>query len=263
MRGYNATCTGNTGILDLFCYSGGDQDENSFLDGSSGSVTSIVDRYVAIDSNATGGKSASESGSEMTDPAKNNFATQADSIVANASQPVRVVVELGGNDLCNRGAASDLYTDTEWQDAVDAGLQTLVDGLPDGSTVLLSSVPRVHDLRAAGIEKQNSESGVDCEAFWNTYDVCRIATADDQNFDALAERQQSYNEILASRAQYFNDQAATTGVEVVAEYQGESLESVGTYAFSATDINGGDCFHPSISGQNKLSEIIWNNNPYQ
>jgi len=263
MRGYNATCDSNTGLFDFLCYGGGDQPENSFLDGSSGSVLSIVDRYVAIDSRATGGKAASESGSEMTDPTKNNFATQAAYIVANATQPVRVVVELGGNDLCNRASADDLYTDSEWQDSVDAGLLTLVEGLPDGSTVLLSSVPRVQDLRAVGIEKQNTTSGVNCESFWATYDVCRIATADDQNFDALSERQRSYNEILASRAQFYNEQASSTGVEVVAEYQGESLQSVGTYAFSASDINGGDCFHPNVAGQNKLSEIIWNNNPFQ
>jgi hypothetical protein len=76
-------------------------------------------------------------------------------------------------------------------------------------------------------------------------------------------QQKSYNEILVERAAAFNDQATSTGVEVVAEYQGEAVESVGTYAFGASDINGGDCFHPSISGQNELSRIIWQNNPFK
>ncbi|MGD8907553.1 MAG: hypothetical protein PVG58_11705, partial [Gammaproteobacteria bacterium] len=42
MRGYNATCDGNTGLFDFLCYGGGDQPENSFLDGSSSSVESVV-----------------------------------------------------------------------------------------------------------------------------------------------------------------------------------------------------------------------------
>ena len=263
MRGYNASCTRNTGLFDFLCYGGGDQAQNSFLDGSSTSVLSIVDRYLTIDPAATGGKSASQSGSEMTDPAKNNFATQANAIVAAATTPVQVVVELGSNDLCNRNSAAEFYTDAEWQAAVDAGLQTLVNGLPNGSTVLLSSVPRVQDLRAAGIAKQTSNSRVDCEAFWTTFDVCPIATADDSNYDALELRQTRYNETLTARAQAFNTDAASTGVEVVAEYQGEFVSSVGTYRFSASEINGGDCFHPSIEGQNKLSEVIWTNDPFK
>ncbi len=265
MRGYNASCTGNTRFWDLFCYGGGDQDNNSFLDGSSSNVVSLVDRYVQLDAGASGGKSASESGSEMTDPGRNNFATQAAAIVASATQPLTVVVELGGNDLCNRTSEADMYTDAEWQDAVDAGLQRLVDGLPDGSTVYLSSVPRVQDLRSVGIEKQTGDSGVNCESFWSSYDVCTIATSSEIYFSALEERQQAYNEILADRAIYFNDQAVTTGVEVVAEYQYQAggAVTVGSYGFAPAEINGGDCFHPSISGQNKLSEVLWGNNPFK
>lgn len=263
MRGYNADCTRNTGLFDFLCYGGGDQPENSFLDGTNSAVLSIVDRYVALDSRATGGKAASESGSEMRDPGKNNFATQATAIVSAASQPVKVVVELGGNDICNRTSDTDMYTDAQWQESVDAGLDVLVNGLPDGSTVYLSSVPRVQDLRGVGIAKQTGNSRVNCESFWATYDVCSVATASDTYFDAISERQQSYNEILAARALDYNAQAATTGVEVTAEYAGDSSLSVGTYAFTTNDMNGGDCFHPSVAGQNKLSEILWGNNPYQ
>jgi lysophospholipase L1-like esterase len=263
MQGYNASCTGNTSFGDLICYASGEQPEHSFLDGSSASVTSILDRYLALDGRATGSKSASESGSEMVDPAKNNFEAQANAIVAAATQPVRVIVELGGNDLCNRTSDQDLYTGEQWQAAVDAGLQVLVNGLPDGSTVLLAGVPRVQDLRAAGLERQAADSGVNCQSFWSTYGVCEVATATDAYLAAIAAKQQQYNGILAERAQAFNADAATTGVEVVAEYAGEFTSSVGTFAFGADDINGGDCFHPSIGGQNTLSEVIWGNNPFK
>ena len=267
MRGYNATCKTNTGLFDFLCYGGGDQPENSFLDGSSAAVTSIVDRYIQLDAQVTGGKAASASGSELTDPAKNNFATQANAIVNSATQPVRVFVELGGNDICNRATTADLYSDATWESAVRAGLDTLTGRLPDGSTVLLVSVPRVQDLRAAGIAKQTSTSGVNCENFWASYDVCRIGTAGGVDLAArlasIDVRQRAYNDKLVALAGEYNGRAASTGVEVVAEFDPNANASVGSYAFQATDINGGDCFHPSIQGQNKLSEIIWGRNPYK
>jgi lysophospholipase L1-like esterase len=267
MRGYNASCTGNTTFIDLLCYAGGDQPTNSFLDGSSSSVTSIVDRYIALDPQVTGGKAASASGSEMTDSAKNNFAEQASAIVAAATQPTRVFVELGGNDICNRATVNDLYTDAKWEAAVRAGLHTLVNGLPGGSTVLMVSVPRVQDLRAVGIAKQTSTSGVNCQSFWSSYDVCRIATADGSDLAtrlaAIDAKQHTYNDILVSLAAEYNAEAAATGVEVVADYDPTANASVGSYGFQPDEINGGDCFHPSIKGQNKLSEIIWGRNPYK
>jgi lysophospholipase L1-like esterase len=268
MRGYNATCKTNTGLFDFLCYSGGDQPENSFLDGSSAAVTSIVDRYIQLDAQFTGGKAASASGSEMTDAAKNNFATQASAIVSAATQPTRVFVELGGNDICNRATVNNLYTDAVWETAVRAGLETLVTGLPDGSTVMLVSVPRVQDLRAAGVAKQTSSGGtVNCQNFWASYNVCRIATADGSDLatrlSAIDAKQRAYNEKLVALAGEYKTRAITTGVEVVAEFNPTTNASVGSYSFQATDINGGDCFHPSIQGQNKLSEIIWGRNPYK
>ncbi|HSQ69450.1 MAG TPA: SGNH/GDSL hydrolase family protein, partial [Steroidobacteraceae bacterium] len=267
MRGYNASCTGNTQWWHLFCYAGGDQPEHSFLDGSSSSVTSLVDRYILLDPQVTGGKSASESGSEMTDPAKNNFAAQASAIVNAATQPVRVFVELGGNDICNRATTDDLYSGPEWEAAVRAGLEILVNGLPDGSTVLMVSVPRVQDLRAVGIAKQTSTSDVNCEDFWASYDVCRIATANGTDLAArlaaIDTAQRAYNGLLVALADEYNALASSTGVEVVADYEPTPNASVGSYSFEPDDINGGDCFHPSILGQNKLSEIIWGRNPYQ
>lgn len=266
MRGYNASCTRND-ILGLFCYSGGDQPENSFMDGSSASVVSLVDRYIEIDPLFSGDKNASASGSEMTDPAKNNFAAQASAIVSSATQPTRVFIELGGNDICNRATVNDLYTVETWELAVKDGLDTLVAGLPDGSTVMMVSVPRVQDLRAAGILKQQTTSGVNCQSFWSTFGVCRIATADGgdltERLAAIEARQEAYNVKLAALAAEYNADATITGVEVVTDYDPNMDRSVGSYRFQPADINGGDCFHPSIQGQSKLSEIIWSKNPHR
>jgi lysophospholipase L1-like esterase len=263
MRGYNADCTSNTGLFSFLCYGGGDKPQYSFFDGSSTTVLSIEDRYIQVDPLFSADQNAAASGSEMTDPAKNNFLAQATAIVTGTTQPARVFIELGGNDICNRGTVSQLYSDSTWETAVRAGLDKLVAGLPDGSTVLMVSVPRVQDLRAAGIQKQQTASSVNCENFWASYDVCRIATASDANFAAIDERQKAYNAKLAVLAAEYNGRALETRVEVATDYDPAFNASVGSYSFQPGDINGGDCFHPSIQGQNRLSEVIWNRNPHK
>ena len=82
---------------------------------------------------------------------------------------------------------------------------------------------------------------------------------------ASRERQQRYNEILREEALAYtaNDSGQNPrGIEVVTDYTDETPgTSVGTTTFLTTDINGGDCFHPSIQGQNKLADGIWTLNP--
>jgi len=268
MRGYNADCTSNTGLFSFLCYGGGDKPQYSFFDGSSSTVLSIEDRYIQLEPLFAADQNAAASGSEMTDPAKNNFLAQATAIVGSTTQPARVFIELGGNDICNRGTVDQLYDDAKWETAVRAGLDKLVAGLPDGSTVLMVSVPRVQDLRAVGIQKQQTASSVNCENFWASYDVCRIATAGGTDLatrlSAIDARQKAYNAKLATLTAEYSLRATSTGVEVVTDYDPTgSATSVGTYSFQPGDINGGDCFHPSIQGQNRLSEVIWNRNPHK
>jgi hypothetical protein len=138
--------------------------------------------------------------------------------------------------------------------------------------VYLSSVPRVHDLYGAGLDKQDAESDVDCELVWEAFDICRIVT-DDATVDGetqafrlaqIAARQQRYNEILAEQAVAWTANANglnPRGIRVVTDYAGEAAPSVGTIHFGAAQINGGDCFHPSLAGQNAIAEQLWRNSP--
>ena len=50
------------------------------------------------------------------------------------------------------------------------------------------------------------------------------------------------------------------GIEVISSYVDEATPSVGTTTFSATEIDGGDCFHPSVAGQNVVADTIWADN---
>lgn len=275
--GFGADCKYNRYFWDLFCLLGGDQPEHSWFDGWSSNVNSIHDRYKALDPNIQANKSAAESGSELRG-GSNNFVTQANNIVAQTTTPDHVEVLLGGNDICNRECTNPancnnpLYTDGEWRSSVQSGLDILMSGLPLGSTVYIGGVPRVHDLRAAGLAKQASSSRIRCENVWSSFDICSIATNGsamngESNADrlvAIAARQQRYNEILAEEAAAYNANTNgknSRGIEVVADYVDESTPSAGTTSFGANEIDGGDCFHPSVSGQNLLSDVMWSNNP--
>ena len=269
--GFGADCTRNRYFWDLFCLLGGDQPEHSWFDGWDNSVNSVHDKYKVIAPNIDANKEAAKSGAEMRG-GSDSFAIQADRILAQSTVADHVEVVLGGNDICNRGCVDPancddpLYTESQWRSAVQLGLDKLVAGLPSGSTVLLGSVPRVQDLRAAGLEKEASSSGVNCENIWSTYSVCRIATnggtMNGEDFSAryngINAAQRRYNEILAEEAAAYN---GVNGVEVVAEYNGEENLNTGTFQFSKDDIDGGDCFHPSLKGQSTIADLMWSGNP--
>ena len=270
MRGYNASCVGNKTFSDLLCYSGGEQDQNSFFDGTSSAVVSLADHFIAAGASTTYSKAAAQSGSEMVG-GSNNFRTQAQAVVSASRKPVQVKVELGGNDICNRTSVATMYSEDVWRDAVKAGLDLLTQRLPDGSSVVLVGVPRVQDLRAVGVAKASTR--VDCPSFWDSYDVCNIATLDRemggltlaQRLPLIEARQVRYNQILAEEATTYNALATQTRVEVIAETYGpfgQTAPEVGTYGFLPSEINGGDCFHPSIEGQNKVSDVVWSNDKF-
>jgi hypothetical protein len=276
MRGYNATCTGNTSFADLLCYSNGDQPENSFFDGTSTAVKSLADYFIAAGATTAYSKAASKSGSEMIG-GSNNFATQASAIIAalnGSTNPVQVKVELGGNDICNSTSTDAMPSSDTWRTAVHNGLAVLTQQLPDKSSVVLVGVPRVQDLYAVGVAKSNGSSRVNCPSFWESFDVCEIATVNrvfgnetlSQRLPKIAARQAEYNKVLLEEAAAFNAFSSQNGVEVVAETDGvysNKRPEVGNYSFTTSEINGGDCFHPSIAGQNKISTVVWGNDPYR
>jgi len=278
---FAADCTGNVWFWDMFCLLGGDQPEHSWFDGWSSNVNSVHDRYKALDNSIGASKSAAMSGAEMRGSGDSgsqpNFAAQAADIVTQSPLPDHVEVLLGGNDICNRDCTdpancnNPLFTDSQWRESVQAGLDTLMTGLAPGSTVQLNGMPRVQDLRQAGVDKQASSSSINCDSLWSSYDVCRIVTnggtmngeGSAQRLAAVAAAQQSYNAILAEEATAYNSNANgknPNGIEVVSEYVDENTPSGGTFSFGAQHIDGGDCFHPNVSTQSKIADFAWSAN---
>ena len=211
------------------------------------------------------------------DGSEPSFAAQATIIVAQSPTPDHVELIFGGNDLCSRDCVDPancddpIYTDAEWRQAARNGLNTLVSGMPEGSTILVGSVPRVQDIRQAGLDKQAGDQYVNCESIWSSYNVCSIVTqAAPLNGEVLATRiaavaaaQQRYNVILAEESAAYNSNSNgqnPNGIEVIAEYVDEYTPSGGTFQFGAEQINGGDCFHPNVATQSLIDDLMWNAN---
>jgi lysophospholipase L1-like esterase len=278
-QAFAADCTCNAYLWCLFCLLRGDQPEHSWFDGSSHDVYSVHDRYRGLAGGIGADKSAAEDGARMRG-GDAPFSTQAARILSQVPPPEHVEVELGGNDICSRECvdpafcSKPLYTDAEWTEAIRDGLDLLVAGLPQGSTVYLLGVPRVQDLRQAGLDKQRRSSGVDCEGVWEDFDICEIVTrggfrdglTEEMRLAAIAARQRRYNEILRSEAEAYNRNTNgrnPRGIEVLTDYVDEATPSTGTYSFGPDDIDGGDCFHPSLAGQNKVAELSWAGNSHR
>ena len=147
-------------------------------------------------------------------------------------------------------------------------------GMPaEGSSILLGSVPRVQDIRDAGLALESQNPGkVDCQSMWSSYNVCRIVTAGgtfnneniQQRHDGVIAAQQRYNAILAEEASAYNSNANglnPNGIMVTAEYVDEYTPSSGTFSFGAEHLNGGDCFHPNVATQDLVADMLWAANP--
>ena len=280
-RAFAADCTYNSSFWGLLCPGSGDQPQHSWFDGSSPNVNSVHDRYKLLDGSITANKDAATTGAEMVgireDGPEPSFGAQAVTIAAQSPAPDHVELIFGGNDLCSRDCVDPencddpIYTAAEWRQALRGGINTLMSSMPQGSSILLGSVPRVQDIRQAGVDKQAADQYVDCDSIWSSYDVCSIVTQPAPlNGETLAQRlagvaaaQQSYNAILAEEAAAYNSNANgqnPNGIEVIAEYVDENTPSGGTFAFGAEHINGGDCFHPNVATQSQIADYMWNAN---
>jgi len=282
-QGFAADCTckaGLLGLLCLLCPGAGDQPQHSWFDGSS-LGTSFYGLYGGTGSGITSSR-VSVSGAEMTGGG-DRFEVQVDDILAITPVPDLVVVELGGNDVCNRecvdpaSCGNPLYDDATWSAAIEAGLDKLVGfghptALAPDATVYLLGVPRVQDLYAAGVAKQSGTSSIDCDSFRDAFDVCEIATLNapmngedlTTRLAGLEARIPRYNEIIRDLALEYTTNSNgrnPNGIEIVTDYVNESIASVGTTSFGAAEINGGDCFHPSVFGQSTLGSAAWFSNP--
>lgn len=246
----------------------GDHADMAFGQGSDREVNSLYLRYKArFPSFAK--EFVSVSGAEMVG-GSNNAAAQAQRICRQSSKPDRVVIELGGNDVCNRnkGSASDavsnLYSVTTYRNALKAALDTLGGCLAAGSQVLVMSMPRVDFLYEAG----NAKSAFACNAVWGLAGICSIVTSEGNatRRRQIGARIDQYNDGLKLEVQAAQSRYGSK-VRFLTDWQGSlssnPKSSVGAYQFGKDDIDSFDCFHPyRTTGHKRLACAAWEASEY-
>jgi lysophospholipase L1-like esterase len=249
----------------------GDHPDMSWAQGSDDRVNSTAERTSALFAGFTQ-EPESVTGAEMVG-GNDNFPAQAQRICSQDVKPTRVRVLLGGNDVCNRvrssneDAAANLYSVTTWTSALRAGLDQLAECLPAKSVVQVLSMPRVDGLYEAGHDKSTwCHVGV-----WPLAGICRIVTAESNatrrvQIGAAIDR---YNETTAREVAAYDvntNGRNPRGIGFITDWAGsiaagKQNTSIGTYRFTADDINGTDCFHPNLKGQARLACIAWAKSP--
>lgn len=238
----------------------GDKPEYSFAQGTNATVNSVYSRYRAAGHNIPS-RFVSVSGAEMVGGG-DNAPAQASRICAMAQKPNRVLIELGGNDVCNRtrNSGSDptppMYSVTTYRNSLKAALDQLATCLPTGSLVHVLSMPRVDYLYEAGRQKSFW-----CPTVWSLAGICRFVTGegDASRRAKIGQRVNEYNDGILAEVRAA-DMKAAGRVRFTSDWRGSGMtnSSVGTYRFGSGDIDSFDCFHPYYAtGHRKLACTAW------
>lgn len=168
------------------------------------------------------------SGARMDD-----FTTQANNTIPQA--PEYVVVFLGHNDLC-RSNISDIPSDAEFESHFRSGLDTLIAGLP-GTNIVVLEIIDVAQLYEC------CSSNFGCVFSWALYGICESVTqgsSSDRQF--VRQRTLAFNNILRN---------------VCAEKGVLFEDDIYEQTFVRSDLSSTDCFHPSLQGQQKISNASY------
>ncbi|MBX3232925.1 MAG: hypothetical protein KIT84_42115 [Labilithrix sp.] len=252
----------------------------SWIQGTDPRIGSVRQHFAAKDPNLVM-TPFSRSGAELV----RDFENQAKAIAKAGAKPDLVYVLLGGNDVCNReksttaDATAPLYSVDRWREAAVKGLTALVDALPEGATVRVLSMPRVDllfdTLQSTRVPiRYESPIGpisatTTCKDLWSltaqyANGICKIVTTETSaaKRKAIGDRVDAYNDALAEEVRRFAADATLNPkrIRLQSDWHGSLDEgnapnsSVGTYKFAPAEVSKLDCFHPSIKGQQNLSD---------
>ena len=226
------------GTSDLFLGQTFEQYEVSWALGESARVNSHAQRLAALN--------PAFSWDAVTD----NYAVSGANIIDLQGQLAQIVqngpyeyvaIFIGHNDICDASTPAEMLDTATFESRFTAAMDVLY-AQDDPPEVVVSSLARISDLYRVG----SGDSW--CNFIWSLGDICRVVTSGNAAYIEQADqRTQAYNTVLEAHA---------------AEYGYKFVPQTYQAQFTLDDLSDFDCFHPTVSGQNKVADIIWENGLY-
>jgi len=155
-----------------------------------------------------------------------------------------LTILIGANDVCSWTGKYDKNIE-EYKKNVENVVKIFIDNNPQ-IKILIAPIPNLYNLWEVG----NSKS---CQFMWDIAQIC----------SPLLHSSRTEDERLAFSERTFK--ANNRLNEIANEYPNNvrydpTLED---YEFEWEDVSPKDCFHPSIKGQNLISELTWGTGWYR
>lgn len=145
---------------------------------------------------------------------------------------------VGGNDLCRWPLDDDGTYLSNYTKNFQSVIEEAVQHNPT-IKILISSLPDVKRLYEVGRQRRM------CRFIWGTGRVCpQILSPRAKDRELYFKRWEDMNEEITKIAREYDTNVMFT-------------KEISTYEFTKEDISKWDCFHPSVSGQQKISEKLW------
>lgn len=157
--------------------------------------------------------------------------------------PDYVTLLIGGNDVCSWPVNHEERL-KQFTHEIETTIQKLISHNPEVK-ILLVPVPdmkHLWELNANG----------SCQWLWDLFDICPSllsSSSSESDRTKFKGRLDDLNKSLEFIALMFKDHVRFDA-------------DLANYKFKQEDISKKDCFHPSLIGQNNISELTWKNSWY-
>lgn len=156
-----------------------------------------------------------------------------------------VTIMSGANDLCTL-TPEEITSPETFRDNIKQSLTILNEGLPK-SKILIASIPNIYNLWKVGYENEKAVGK------WNSADLCQSML---KNPTSTAVEDQERRQYVYDMNILFNtilEEECATATNCLFDNN-----RVFNTTFTPNELSPVDFFHPSLTGQQKISDQVWN-----
>lgn len=215
-----------------------DNAAGSWATGTSGSVSSLYTRLLAVNPSISGRAwNDAKTGAKVAD-----LAGQLTTVAARRVDTVTVLI--GANDVCASSEAA-MTSVADFTTRFQAGLNVMAAQSPT-TVVRVASIPNIWNLW--NVLKGSSAA----RSTWSLFGICKSMLA---NPTSTAQADVDRRARVLQREQAFNAaMAAACAAHANCRWDGLAVYNV---TFTTADVSSRDYFHPSLAGQKKLAATAW------